>query len=193
MQDLTDMLGGAIDEIGLVNSRDLPPPGIAEPPKDMDHHLILKNPPPRHSSMANAMMMDSPTTISPTATHTFAHHQRAPCSQGSIGLGLGAVGGGAVTMGSVGGVAQSGRGNVSRHVRKASSILSLRTNNFNNSPTVTVFAAGAAALPPAVLFGNIKALKTPGERARAYEKSSSDLFSADSGLRDIYMTLRECK
>lgn len=34
INDLTEMLGGAIDAIGLIDSRDTPPPSVTEPRKD---------------------------------------------------------------------------------------------------------------------------------------------------------------
>lgn len=174
------MLGGAIDEIGLVDSRDIPPPTLGEPAKGRP--MMLHNPPPRSTSTQNVAQHE-PQSLSPTGVaFPPAQHQRRG-SHSSQNVGLGLVGGA---------IAATSRANVTRHVRKASSILSIRSNNtLGTSPSGPAFVpTGPQTLPAAVLFGNIKALHTSGDRARAYYRSIGELARADSGLQDLCAFLR---
>lgn len=82
--------------------------------------------------------------------------------------------------------------NVARHVRKASSILSLRSNSYSTSPTVNTFtAASSSKLPKAIFYSSIKQLPTAGERARAYQKQIQGLGQSESGLAEWCYAMRE--
>lgn len=129
-------------------------------------------------------------------------HTHSPSANGAVGLGLmGSIGVSSALAGTqrsamnVGHSAMSVGQNVGRHVRKASSILSLRSSSYALSPTNTSFQqqqqTPTKSLPLAIMFANIKNLKTPGERAQAYQKGIEGLARADSGLREWCLTVRE--
>lgn len=255
IQDLTDILGGAIDEIGLIDSRDTPPPMVAEPSKQQQtapttpaqqqaqqspaaaskqsqaSSSMLETVPPRSTSQSTpsasagvpsftASSADSvggsvgggsgdfgqlsPSSIgfstSPALSHssTSASHPLPPTPSGGIGLGLmGAVGAASAVAGAGNlvhastNLANTSRQQVTRHVRKASSILSIRSGSMSlNSGAPPTFSQ-AGPLPAAVTFGSVKMLKTSSERARGYAQSMQDLMAADSGLREWWTTARE--
>ncbi|BEI90311.1 uncharacterized protein CcaverHIS019_0303810 [Cutaneotrichosporon cavernicola] len=191
IQDLTKILGGAIDEIGLIDSRDTPPPNIEVPPKQRLPLRLSQVPVRSASSHVNALPVHSPeqqfsqlSPLSPTGQvqGTSPTNGRGNMLSASpVGLGLMSSVGASVAA--AGNAATQRTGNAVRHVRKASSILSLRSSNYSYmSPTASTFSGGS--LPNAVLFGSIKQLKTPGDRARAYAQSVAELQRTDSGLRE---------
>lgn len=129
-------------------------------------------------------------------------HAHSSSSNSAVGLGLmGSIGVSSAIAGTqrsainVGQSAISVGQNVGRHVRKASSILSMRSSSYTLSPTNATFQSQqqppTKSLPLAIMFGNIKALKTSGDRARAYQKGIEGLMRADSGLRDWCTNVRE--
>lgn len=200
IQDLTKILGGAIDEIGLIDSRDTPPPNIGEPEKSRTPLRLSQVPVRSVSNNATAAPIQTPQQhyqqLSPTGS---AFQQDASPNNNArggmlgtspIGLGIMSVG---ASVAAAGGAATQRTGNVVRHVRKASSILSLRsTSNYSHlSPTTSTFSSGGG--PQAIMYGNIKQLKTAGDRARAYAQSMAELMRAESGLRDwLYTNSESC-
>lgn len=208
IQDLTHVVDNAVDEIGLINSQDTPPPMLGEPEKTTPARprsdLATSSLPPRTSSSISS---GDGASLSPTS----AQFQRPPMhahsssSNSAVGLGLmGSIGVSSALAGTqrsainVGQSAISVGQNVGRHVRKASSILSLRSSSYTLSPTNATFQQQqqqppTKSLPLAIMFGNIKALKTSGERARAYQKGIEGLVRADSGLREWCFNVREYK
>lgn len=186
IQDLTEILGGAIDEIGLIDSRDTPPPGVGEPPKQRVP-LTLSQVPARSASSHRNAVPGHPSDqqlsqLSPTGTV----QGTSPTGRNMLGanpIGLGIMSSVGASVAAAGNAASQRTGSAVRHVRKASSILSLRSSNYSHmSPTTSTFSGGS--LPNAVLFGSIKQLKTPGDRARAYALSAAELQRSDSGLRE---------
>jgi hypothetical protein len=141
INDLTEMLGGAIDAIGLIDSRDTPPPTIMEPKKDRGLSVptlaapaevvdVPKNLPSRGASL--------PGTAFPTTRPNMQ-----PMRQVSGG-----------------------------------SISSLQEYHMiQGVPT-------ARPWPAAMMYGGIKRLRAPGDRAKAYAKGINDLAKAESGLRE---------
>ncbi|BEI82515.1 hypothetical protein CcaverHIS002_0303830 [Cutaneotrichosporon cavernicola] len=93
IQDLTKILGGAIDEIGLIDSRDTPPPNIEVPPKQRLPLRLSQVPVRSASSHVNALPVHSPeqqfsqlSPLSPTGQvqgdvankRAWEHAQREP-------------------------------------------------------------------------------------------------------------------
>jgi hypothetical protein len=139
INDLTEMLGGAIDAIGLIDSRDTPPPTIMEPKKDRGLSVPTLSAPaevidaPKNLPARGASL---PGTAFPTA-------RMQPMRQVSGG-----------------------------------SISSLQEYNMiQGVPT-------ARPWPAAMMYGGIKRLRAPGDRAKAYAKGINDLAKAESGLRE---------
>ncbi|KAL7420688.1 hypothetical protein Q5752_004639 [Cryptotrichosporon argae] len=155
IQDLTDMLGGAIDAIGLIDSRDTPPPTLAEPKKTGPFPLqqtLDQRPqqpiavfPPRQASLMNGM--PPPVSGGPQNAKPY------------------------------------------QVTRRASSILSFRSVA-QASPTF--HNVSAKPWPSAMLFGHIKTMKAPGDRARAYARATNELHRAESGLREWCQVSGKC-
>lgn len=199
IQDLTKILGGAIDEIGLIDSRDTPPPNIGEPNKSRTPLTLAQVPVRSVSSNANAIPIQTPeqqfSQLSPTGNGfggTSPANSRNNNMLGSSPVGLGIMSSVAGNVAAAGGAASQRTGNVVRHVRKASSILSLRSSNYSHmSPTASTFSGSGNTLPNAILYGNIKQLKNSGDRARAYAQGTAELLRSDSGLREWLYNARE--
>jgi hypothetical protein len=133
------MLGGAIDAIGLIDSRDTPPPTIMEPKKDRGLSVptlsapaevvdTLKNLPARGASLPGS---------------SFPPARMQPMRQ--------------VSGGSIGSLQEY--------------------NMIQGVPT-------ARPWPAAMMYGGIKRLRAPGDRAKAYAKGINDLAKAESGLKE---------
>lgn len=199
LQDLSDLLSGAIDDIGLIDSRETPPPTVGEPSKQR----VLSQLPTRTASAgATAAATQTITqeqqqqqSLSPTSANFGAI--QTPSAGSSImnsvsPVGLGIMGAVGTTVAAVGSAAtQRTSGNVARHVRKASSILSLRSTNYTTSPTVPTFSS-TSKLPTAIVYTGIKQLKSPGDRARAYAKQTAGLGQSESGLAEWLYNMRKC-
>lgn len=208
IQDLTHVVDNAVDEIGLINSQDTPPPLLSEPEKTTPSRprsdLATSSLPPRTSSSISS---GDGASLSPTSAQFPGArppmHAHSSSSNSAVGLGLmssmgvsSALAGTQRSAINVGQSAISVGQNVGRHVRKASSILSMRSSSYTLSPTNATFQhqqqqPPTKTLPLAIMFGNIKALKTSGERARAYQKGIEELARADSGLREWCTNVRE--
>ncbi|KLT45997.1 hypothetical protein CC85DRAFT_90730 [Cutaneotrichosporon oleaginosum] len=186
IQDLTNILGGAIDEIGLIDSRDTPPPNVGEPPKHRVPLTLSQVPVRSASSYANAVPIHTPEQQFAQLPSAGTSHGTSPTGRAMLGaspIGLGLMSSVGASVAAAGNAATQRTGNAVRHVRKASSILSLRSSNYSHlSPTASTFSP--SSLPNAVLFGSIKQLKTPRDRARAYEQSTAELQRTESGLRE---------
>lgn len=208
IQDLTHVVDNAVDEIGLINSQDTPPPLLSEPEKSTPSRprsdLATSSLPPRTSSSISS---GDGASLSPTSAQFPGArppmHVHSSSSNSAVGLGLmssmgvsSALAGTQRSAINVGQSAISVGQNVGRHVRKASSILSMRSSSYTLSPTNATFQnqqqqPPVKSLPFAIMYGNIKALKTPGERARAYQQHIEGLARADSGLREWCSNVRE--
>jgi len=139
INDLTEMLGGAIDAIGLIDSRDTPPPTIMEPKKDRG--------------------LSVPTLSAP------AEVIEAPKNLPARGASL------------PGSSLQAARMQPMRQV-SGGSISSLQEYNMIQGAPI------ARPWPAAMMYGGIKRLRAPGDRAKAYAKGINDLAKAESGLRE---------
>lgn len=198
IQDLTKILGGAIDEIGLIDSRDTPPPNIGEPSKSRTPLTLAQVPVRSVSNNAQTVPIQTPeqqsSQLSPTGNGfqgTSPNSTRGNMLASSP-VGLGIMSSVGASVAAAGGAASQRTGNVARHVRKASSILSLRSSNYSHmSPTASTFSGTGPSLPSAIMYGNIKQLKSAGDRARAYAQCTAELLRGDSGLREWLYTSRE--
>lgn len=174
INDLTDMLAGAIDEIGLIDSRDTPPPTVVPPPKKQDKDI------PSALSLAPAPEMEDPNRpITPNSL---------PTRGMSLGSGLypsdstGIGNGGMVVPPPPLGTRRSTGPEL---LRKTSSILSFKSTNQGQSPTTTVtMNISARPWPAAMLYGHIKGLKNAGDRAKGYAKGINELARSETGLRE---------
>lgn len=139
INDLTEMLGGAIDAIGLIDSRDTLPPTIMEPKKDRGLSVPTLSAP--------AEVIDAPKTL--------------PSRGASL----------------PGTSFPAGRMQPMRQV-SGGSISSLQEYHMvQGVPT-------ARPWPAAMMYGGIKRLRAPGDRAKAYAKGINDLAKAESGLKE---------
>ena len=139
INDLTEMLGGAIDAIGLIDSRDTPPPTIMEPKKDRG--------------------LSVPTLSAP------AEVIEAPKNLPARGASL------------PGTTVPSARMQPIRQVSGGSVSSMQEYHMIQGVPT-------ARPWPAAMMYGGIKRLRAPGDRAKAYAKAINDLSKAESGLRE---------
>lgn len=139
INDLTEMLGGAIDAIGLIDSRDTPPPTIMEPKKDRG----LSVP----TLAAAAELIDAPKNL--------------PARGASL----------------PGSAFPTGRMQPMRQVSGGSISSSQEYHLIQGVPI-------ARPWPAAMMYGGIKRLRAPGDRAKAYAKAINDLAKAESGLKE---------
>lgn len=134
------MLGGAIDAIGLIDSRDTPPPTITEPKKDRGLSVptlaaaaelveTSKNLPTRGASLPGTALSARPV-MQPT-----------------------------------------------RQVSSGSDAAIQEYSMIQGVPT-------ARPWPAAMMYGSIKRLRAPGDRAKGYAKAINELAKAESGLRE---------
>jgi hypothetical protein len=133
------MLGGAIDAIGLIDSRDTPPPTVSEPKKDRG----LSVP----ALAAAAELVETPKNHLPS---------RGASLPGTTTL-------------------QTPQNQATRQVSSDSPMNEYQL--IQGVPTVRPW-------PAAMMYGNIKRLRAPGDRAKGYAKAINELAKAESGLRD---------
>lgn len=166
--DLTEMLGGAIDAIGLVDSRDTPPPSILE---------VKREKSPLSLSLAPAAEVDA-GPITPTSLPSRGASLPESSSTESEPMGPPAL--------------------PSRHqekLRRLPSNLSLRTDisvqtgtqASLKSPPGATFNVTPRPWPAAMLYSHIKGLKYAGDRAKGYAKGINDLSRAESGMKEWCM------
>lgn len=194
--DLSNLLGEAIDEIGLVNSKDLPPADVVEPLKDKpalhlnvaarDRASSLQDSGPVTPSTLPTRNASLPVSEYPSASSSTAmlpppnkppYTQQAvvPTDYASQPLHRQYA-------------EYQSRPNA---VRKASSILSLRST-VTHAP-VPFANTTSRPWPAAMLFGHIKTLKSAGDRAQGYARAVNDIARADSGLREWCEAVRRSK
>ncbi|WRT65527.1 uncharacterized protein IL334_002472 [Kwoniella shivajii] len=180
INDLTDILGGAIDAIGLIDSRDTPPPTIGEPSR-REKPTMLKLAPAAEVADRGPMTPTSlpqrgtslpGPTMSSTSLNTIMHPQAQtgpPLYQPQ-------------------GISSSnqplvhGRRSTQPELRsKASSIFSFSSKEQIQSPTLSI---SVRPWPAAMLYGNIKSLKHAGDRAKGYAKAINELSRSESGLKE---------
>lgn len=143
------MLGGAIDAIGLIDSRDTPPPSITEPPKK-DRGLSV----PSLSAPAEVTdPIEQPSTLPARGTSL---------PGGTLGY-------------------QHPSRSQTQPVQRQSSGHSVHSAyGANTTPGIPT----ARPWPAAMVYGNIKGLRNPGDRAKAYAKAINEIAKAESGLKE---------
>ncbi|WWC60124.1 uncharacterized protein I303_102688 [Kwoniella dejecticola CBS 10117] len=179
INDLTDMLGGAIDAIGLIDSRDTPPPTISEPSKkDKPAHLKLE---PAAEVLADEKNMGpmTPTSLPQRGTSLPGLSLSSAPSTNSL-----------MTLSHQPQNASSYPPQAVQNKRtqpelrqKASSIFSFasKEQTQSQSPTLSI---SVRPWPAAMLYGNIKSLKHSGDRAKGYARAINELSRSESGLRE---------
>ncbi|WVQ79059.1 hypothetical protein IAT38_001152 [Cryptococcus sp. DSM 104549] len=188
ISELTDMLGGAIDEIGLIDSRDTPPPMVGEPSKREKPGMSLR--------------LKEGTALQPAAEVV----DRGPMTPTSLPMRGTSLPGPPMSQTTAGAaaVATPRRGQTQPELqRKASSTLSVDSTNYPPpltqaqrqptqpangqgyvQPSQSVRSFTARPLPPALIYTSITNMKTAGDRAMAYARAVNDLARAESGVRD---------
>ncbi|ORY25842.1 hypothetical protein BCR39DRAFT_566194 [Naematelia encephala] len=183
------MLGGAIDAIGLIDSRDTPPPTVIEPSKkdgpsasdalgfSEDRHMSPPTflQPSRtgrsdHSvgSLAPPSEVSDKSSVSPASLPSRGASLPTPSANPSLNLVMPPP-------------LLSRRSAQSDILHKVSSSLSLR-QNAQSQLTITNIAA--RPWPAAMLYGHIKNMKNPGDRAKGYAKAFNELARAETGIRE---------
>ncbi|WVW79964.1 hypothetical protein I302_101937 [Kwoniella bestiolae CBS 10118] len=177
INDLTDMLGGAIDAIGLIDSRDTPPPTIGEPDKleqdKMKKDLTLRLEPAAELTDRDRGPM-TPTSLPQRGASLPSQPLSAQPQHGSF------------SSQPLAPQNNNGRRSTQPELKhKASSIFSFASTSKENihvqSPTLTI---SVRPWPSAMLYGNIKSLKHSGDRAKGYAKAINELSRSESGLRE---------
>lgn len=163
--DLTAMLGQAIDEIGLIDSRDTPPPSVTSPTK-VAHEVYptVELGSSAAGSSTSRESISSPGHIPARGTSLPISHMSPVSTKGSSLIDH-----------------RPRRSTLTDSLRKMSSFTSLRSTL---PPSITSQSQVAAKpWPAAMLYGSIKSMKHPGERALAYARAVNELARADSGLQ----------
>lgn len=170
INDLTDMLGGAIDEIGLIDSRDTPPPMVTADKRDKVR--------PSQLNLVTGLQKEEEVGKRPIT----------PRSLPSRGESLSSVESGLVPPpnnptgtplpdeGRIIPVLASNPNAINHHIRQTS------TSTLHAPSSSGTFAT--RPWPAAMLFGHIKNMKHSGDRAKYYAKAINELAAADSGIRD---------
>ncbi|WWD16684.1 hypothetical protein CI109_101114 [Kwoniella shandongensis] len=179
--DLTDMLGGAIDAIGLIDSRDTPPPTIAEPSKREKPNMSIKLGSLQPAAELNDRGPITPTSLPmrgaslpgtaayPTSSATAPVQAQSQTQAQGYG---------------------NGRSTTQPELNhKTSSLFSKESSSQAQSyspptTTTTIMSITARPWPAAMLYGNIKGLRTSGDRARGYARAINELARSESGLRE---------
>jgi hypothetical protein len=176
IDELTDLLGGAIDEIGLMDSRETPPPMISANSRD--------KPRPGHLSV-NTAILDSPDARRPITPRSLPDRGDSLTSDSSSSSAHGTVPPPQLPQGVTPPSATieeegytTAKASTSQHQRHASA-------STLHAPPLTGYAGFATRpWPAAMLFGQIKNMKHSGDRAKYYARGINELAMADSGLRD---------
>ncbi|KAK8861409.1 hypothetical protein IAR55_002228 [Kwoniella newhampshirensis] len=184
ISDLTDMLGGAIDAIGLIDSRDTPPPTIAEPSKKEKPNMTIKV-----GSLQPAAELHDRGPITPTSLP-----MRGASLPGSSPLPNNSASSQAKAQSQPQSEPQvpvyTRRSTQPELVHKTSSLFSKDSSSQAHvqSPTTTMttttLSISARPWPAAMLYGNIKSMKHSGDRARGYARAINELARSESGLRE---------
>lgn len=144
------MLGGAIVAIGLIDSRDTPPPTVTEPRKDRGQSV------PALAAAAELYEPSHPPNGLPS--------RGASLSGGTIPFQL-----------------PSARG-YPTPVHRVS-----EDGEFSPDGQQYLTTQGIPTprpWPAAMMYGGIKRLRGPGDRAKAYAKAINELARAESGLKE---------
>ncbi|WWC87727.1 uncharacterized protein L201_002619 [Kwoniella dendrophila CBS 6074] len=182
INDLTDMLGGAIDAIGLIDSRETPPPTIGEPSKKEKpiNKLTLRLQPA--AEVTNSV--DSESDRGPMTPNSLPQRGTSlPGTNTNIS---------AIPLSTTSSQNPSQTHITNQHVRrttqpelrsKASSIFSFGSKEQIQlqSPTLSITVR---PWPSAMLYSNIKSLKHSGDRAKGYAKAINELSRSESGLKE---------
>ncbi|WVR03968.1 hypothetical protein IAU60_000967 [Kwoniella sp. DSM 27419] len=178
LSDLTEMLGGAIDAIGLIDSRDTPPPMVSEPSK-RDKPLALALAPAAEVADRGPM---TPTSLPARGASLPGSSLPSAASATASQLPLPQPPAPTHTQYSP----QPGQQQYTKpQLRHQSS------SNFSYASTVAQAAVQPPILsisvrpwPAAMLYGNIKAQKHAGDRAKGYARAINELARSESGLRE---------
>ncbi|WVF67077.1 hypothetical protein IAT40_001822 [Kwoniella sp. CBS 6097] len=177
INDLTDMLGGAIDAIGLIDSRETPPPTVSEPSKKPRPSMTL--------ALAPAAEVTDRGPMTPTSLPTRGASLPGP-SISSASLGTAATISQPIphdfSQGQ-GAQAYARRSTQPELKHKASSLFSFGSGSGHQQQSPTM-AISVRPWPAAMLYGNIKGMKHAGDRAKGYARAINELARSESGLRE---------
>ncbi|KAE8539772.1 hypothetical protein D1P53_003709 [Cryptococcus gattii VGV] len=187
--ELTELLGGAIDEIGLIDSRDTPPPTVGEPSKhgqktDMRIELEPRALEPKAKALEPAAeVVEGPMTPTSLPTRGASLSSTRPTSPTPVQAPALAT-----EMGA--GVASS------LPLERTSSTLSVTSSNppfsspragpitLTHSPTILSFQKTARPWPPAMSISTLKSHKSGGDRALAYARAIHEIARTETGLKE---------
>ncbi|OWZ63191.1 hypothetical protein AYX15_04765 [Cryptococcus neoformans] len=179
--ELTDMLGGAIDEIGLIDSRDTPPPMVGEPSKRERPDMRIELEKAKGLEPAAEVVNKGPMTPTSLPTRgTSLSSTTATQTQGATEMSAG--------------VASSLPLHQPELERTTSSILSATSSNnpppfssphitLTHSPTTLSFQTAARPWPSAMSISTLKSHKSAGARALAYARAINEIARAETGLK----------
>lgn len=154
INDLTEMLGGAIDAIGLIDSRDTPPPSVTEPRKDRGLSVPTLS--------AAAELVDKPAKAAPLPT------RGASLPGGSPGYDAYA--------------ARSQTQPIPE--QSQTQVSGYSTHPAYGMNQITPGIPTARPWPAAMMYGNIKNLRNAGDRAKGYARAINEISKAESGLKE---------
>ncbi|WVQ94547.1 hypothetical protein IAU59_001626 [Kwoniella sp. CBS 9459] len=174
INDLTDMLGGAIDAIGLIDSRETPPPTVSEPSKKPRPSMTL--------ALAPAAEVTDRGPMTPTSLPTRGASLPGP-SVSSASLATTATISQPFTQDQVQAQMYARRSTQPELKHKASSLFSFgsASGHQQQSPTMAI---SVRPWPAAMLYGNVKGMKHAGDRAKGYARAINELARSESGLRE---------
>lgn len=175
------MLGGAIDEIGLIDSRDTPPPMVGEPSKRERPDMRIELEKAKGLEPAAEVVNKGPMTPTSLPTRgTSLSSTTATQTQGATEMSAG--------------VASSLPLHQPELERTTSSTLSATSSNnpppfssphitLTHSPTTLSFQTAARPWPSAMSISTLKSHKSAGARALAYARAINEIARAETGLK----------
>ncbi|KIR27972.1 hypothetical protein I309_02966 [Cryptococcus deuterogattii LA55] len=192
--ELTELLGGAIDEIGLIDSRDTPPPTVGEPSKheriELDKAKALEpkakelEPKAKELEPAAEVVNKGPMTPTSLPTRGASLSSTRPTSPTPAQR--------VTEMGA--GVASSLP--LERTTSSTLSVISSPNPPFSSgpagpltltySPTILSFSKTVPARPwpPAMSISTVKSHKSAGDRALAYARAINEIARTETGLKE---------
>ncbi|OCF32374.1 hypothetical protein I316_06044 [Kwoniella heveanensis BCC8398] len=174
INDLTDMLGGAIDAIGLIDSRETPPPTVSEPSKKPRPSMTL--------ALAPAAEVTDRGPMTPTSLPTRGASLPGP-SISSASLATNATLSHPIPQDQGQSHVYARRSTQPELKHKASSLFSFGSGSGQQQQSPTM-AISVRPWPAAMLYGNIKGMKHAGDRAKGYARAINELARSESGLRE---------
>ena len=185
LSDLTDMLGGAIDEIQRQNSKDATPLPTLSSESSLAGVSIMSSSTSLHDDFHRKLSL-SPSSHDATPLNTSTplvppSPSRTPGGRPAIPIRTGSIHNEPPPSQSMPPPPLP----FIHQIRTPSFSLSLKHETVGLSPTST--GTGPRPWPTAMMFGNIKGLRYPGDRATAYAKSINELALAESGLSEWCM------